>query len=187
MVHWRALDFIFLKGDFAGTPFRDKKMAIQVISVLWVILHYCWGPLIQIVHLHFCRWPHFLDFACLYWLCFFNNMNDDFIIWESDHVPAYFHYIQWLHPAYYLFLPVYSSFHILYFISEWSFYFTASMSFFMLFSILIGITLNSASSKLLASTSFSSSFGDFPCSVTWDVFLCLLTSTAFLCLFLCSK
>ena len=62
-----------------------------------------------------------------------------------------------------------------------------SMSFFMLLSILIIITLNFISDKFLVSISFSSSFGELSCSFIWGLFLCLPIFAVSLCLFLCIR
>ena len=60
------------------------------------------------------------------------------------------------------------------------------MSFFILLSILIIVTLNFLCDKLLDSISTSSS-GEFSCSFIWGLFLCLPILAASLYLFLCIR
>ena len=63
-----------------------------------------------------------------------------------------------------------------------------SMSFLMLLSILIIITLNSISNKLLASTSFSSFSGEFSRSFfLLGLFLCLPILAACFCLYVLDR
>ena len=76
---------------------------------------------------------------------------------------------------------------IVFFISDWIFFMVSfschCSSHEIPWALFITIFLNAIFDQLLASISFSFFFGDFSCSLTWDMFLCLTILAASLWFF----